>query len=175
MAKLYFRYGAMGSSKTANALMVEYNYRERGKIALLAKPQLDTRDGERTVSSRIGLWEKCIWTEELLSYTDQEISLYDCVIIDEAQFCTREQVEYFVHLVDDLNIPVICYGLRADFRNELFPGSALLLAWADEIEEIKTVCWCGKKAICNARYNEHGIVRQGAQVMLGANDALIAL
>lgn len=175
MAKLYFRYGAMGSSKTANALMVEYNYRERGKRALLAKPITDTRDGERVISSRMGLKEKCIWTEELVQMSDEELLAYDCVIIDEAQFCDKEQVEFFVHLVDDLNIPVICYGLRADFRNNLFLGSMWLLAWADEIEEIKTVCWCGKAAKCNARYNEHGIVRKGAQVVLGGNDSYIAL
>lgn len=175
MAKLFFRYGAMGSSKTANALMVEYNYRERGKRALLAKPMTDTRDGERTVSSRIGLAQKCIWTEELMEMPEEELKQYDCIIIDEAQFCPKEQIECLVHFVDDLNIPVICYGLRADFRNELFPGSQWLLAWADVVEEIKTVCWCGKAAKCNARFNEHGIVREGAQVVLGGNDSYTAL
>ncbi len=175
MAKLYFRYGAMGSSKTANALMVEYNYRERGKRALLAKPATDTRDGEKIVSSRMGLKRNCIWTEELLEMTDEQLKVYDCVIIDEAQFCSKEQVEFLTYIVDELHIPVICYGLRADFRNELFPGSMWLLAWADEIEEIKTVCWCGKAAKCNARFNEHGIVREGAQVVLGGNDSYIAL
>ena len=175
MAKLYFRYGAMGSSKTANALMVEYNYRERGKRALLAKPATDTRDGEKIVSSRMGLKRNCIWTEELLEMTDEQLKAYDCVIVDEAQFCSKEQVEFLTYIVDELYIPVICYGLRADFRNELFPGSMWLLAWADEIEEIKTVCWCGKAAKCNARFNEHGIVREGAQVVLGGNDSYIAL
>ena len=175
MAKLYFRYGAMGSSKTANALMVEYNYRERGKRALLAKPQLDMRDGEKVISSRMGLKETCIWTEELVQMKDEEIAQYECIIIDEAQFCTKEQIEFFVHIVDDLNVPVICYGLRADFRNEPFPGSIWLLSWADIIEEIKTVCWCGKAAKCNARFNEHGIVREGAQVVLGGNDSYTAL
>ena len=175
MAKLYFRYGAMGSSKTANALMVEYNYRERGKRALLAKPATDTGDGEKIVSSRMGLKRNCIWTEELLEMTDEQLKAYDCVIVDEAQFCSKEQVEFLTYIVDELHIPVICYGLRADFRNELFPGSMWLLAWADEIEEIKTVCWCGKAAKCNARFNEHGIVREGAQVVLGGNDSYIAL
>ena len=175
MAKLYFRYGAMGCSKTANALMVEYNYRERGKRALLAKPATDTRDGEKIVSSRMGLKRNCIWTEELLEMTDEQLKAYDCVIVDEAQFCSKEQVEFLTYIVDELHIPVICYGLRADFRNELFPGSMWLLAWADEIEEIKTVCWCGKAAKCNARFNEHGIVREGAQVVLGGNDSYIAL
>lgn len=175
MAKLFFRYGAMGSSKTANALMVEYNYRERGKRALLAKPMTDVRDGERIVGSRIGLSRKCIWTEELVVMPEEELKQYDCIIIDEAQFCSKEQIECLVHYVDDLNIPVICYGLRADFRNELFPGSLWLLAWADVVEEIKTVCWCGKAAKCNARFNEHGIVREGAQVVLGGNDSYTAL
>jgi thymidine kinase len=106
---------------------------------------------------------------------DDEISQYDCIIVDEAQFCTKSQIEYLVHIVDDLNIPVICYGLRSDFRNELFEGSLWLLAWADVIEEIKTVCWCGKAARCNARFNENGIIREGAQVVLGGNSSYIAL
>ena len=122
MAKLFFRYGAMGSSKTANALMVEYNYRERGKKALLAKPQIDTRDGELVIKSRIGLESPCVLVETILSMSDNELKEYDCYIIDEAQFCSKEQIEFFVHIVDDLDVPVICYGLRADFRNELFPG-----------------------------------------------------
>jgi thymidine kinase len=175
MAKLYFRYGAMGSSKTANALMVEYNYRERGKRALLTKPMTDTRDGERIVSSRMGLKAPCIWFEEMMELDEDEIRNYNCIIVDEAQFCSKEQVEFLVHLVDDLNIPVVCYGLRADFQNNLFPGSMWLLAWADTIEEIKTVCWCGRAAKCNARINENGIVREGSQVYLGGNDSYIAL
>lgn len=175
MAKLFFRYGAMGSSKTANALMVEYNHRERGKKAVLAKPKTDTRDGQNVISSRIGLVSPCILVEELEQMPDEKIKEYDCVIVDEAQFCNKSQVELFVHIVDDLNIPVICYGLRADFKNELFEGSMWLLAWADVIEEIKTVCWCGKAAKCNARYDENGIVRKGSQVVLGGNSSYIAL
>ena len=175
MAKLFFRYGAMGSSKTANALMVEYNYRERGKKAILAKPQTDTRDGELTIASRIGLSRPCVLVEELLNMSDRELIAYDCVIVDEAQFCNKEQCQFFLHLVDDLNIPVICYGLRADFRNELFEGSHWLLAWADVIEEIRTVCWCGKAAKCNARFNENGIIRDGDQVVLGGNSSYIAV
>lgn len=175
MAKLFFRYGAMGSSKTANALMVEYNYRERGKKAVLAKPKTDTRDGQNVISSRIGLTSPCILVEELEQMPDEKIKEYDCVIVDEAQFCNKSQIELFVHIVDDLNIPVICYGLRADFKNELFEGSMWLLAWADVIEEIKTVCWCGKAAKCNARYDENGIVRKGSQVVLGGNSSYIAL
>ena len=176
MAKLYFRYGAMGSSKTANALMVGYNYYERGKTALLVKPQLDDRDGEGYVASRMGLRQKCDYVEHLVTMTSEEIQKYDCIIVDEAQFCTKDQVEFLVHIVDDLGVPVICYGLRTDFRRNLFPGSMWLLAWADVIEEIKTVCWCGKAATCNARFNEKGeMITQGDQVVLGANDSYIAL
>lgn len=175
MAKLFFRYGAMGSSKTANALMVEYNYRERGKKAIMAKPMTDTRDGELIIRSRIGLELPCVLVEDLVQMPEKEIKEYDCVIVDEAQFCTKSQIEYFVHLVDDLNIPVICYGLRADFRNELFEGSLWLLAWADVIEEIRTVCWCGKAARTNARFNDQGIIREGDQVCLGGNSSYIAL
>lgn len=116
MAKLYFRYGAMGSSKTANALMVGYNYYERGKSALLVKPQLDDRDGEGYVASRMGLRQKCDFVEHLVTMTPEEIQKYDCIIVDEAQFCTKEQVEFLVHIVDDLGVPVICYGLRTDFQ-----------------------------------------------------------
>ena len=175
MAKLFFRYGAMGSSKTANALMVEYNYRERGKKCILAKPMTDTRDGELVLKSRIGLESPCMLVEDLVKMSEEDVKEYDCVIVDEAQFCTKEQIAYMVHLVDDLDIPVICYGLRADFRNELFEGSLWLLAWADKIEEIKTVCWCGKAARCNARFNDNGIIREGEQVCLGGNSSYIAL
>lgn len=176
MAKLYFRYGAMGSSKTANALMVDYNYYERGKKALLVKPKLDDRDGEGIVKSRIGLEKKCTFLETLTEMSDEAIREYDCVIVDEAQFATKEQVEFLVHIVDELNIPVICYGLRTDFRREFFPGSMWLMAWADVIEEIKTVCWCGKAATCNARLDETGkMIRVGDQVVLGANDKYVAL
>lgn len=176
MAKLYFRYGAMGSSKTANALMVEYNYQERGKKALLVKPKVDSRFGDRTIRSRMGLEKEGILLEELVCMGEEAIRQYDCVIVDEAQFASKEQVEFMVHIVDDLEIPVICYGLRADFRNEFFEGSMWLMAWADEIEELKTVCWCGKAAKCNARIGEDGkMVRVGEQVVLGSNDKYTSL
>ncbi len=176
MAKLYFRYGAMGSSKTANALMVAYNYYERGKRALLVKPNLDDRDGEGIMASRMGLRQKCDFVEHLLTMPGEEIQTYDCIVVDEAQFCTKEAIEFLVHIVDDLGVPVICYGLRTDFQRNLFPGSMWLLAWADVIEEIKTVCWCGKAATCNARFNDRGeMITEGDQVVLGANDSYIAL
>ena len=175
MAKLYFRYGAMGSSKTANALMVHFNYEERGQKALLVKSGVDKRDGDLIIKSRIGLKKECITLEELMTYNDEILHEYNAIIVDEVQFASKEQIDKLSDIADFLNIPVICYGLRTDFKNELFSGSERLLAIADEVEEIKTVCWCGKKATCNARYNENGIVRNGEQVMLGANDSYISL
>ena len=172
MSKLYFRYGAMGSSKSANALMVKYNYEERGRRVLLTKPGIDTRNGALRVASRCGLQSAC----QPLSALYGDLSGVDCVIVDEAQFLTRAQVEQLVHIVDDLGIPVIAYGLRTDFRNELFEGSKYLLSWADTIEEIKTICWCGKKAVCNARFGPDGkLTREGEQILLGANDRYISL
>lgn len=176
MAKLYFRYGAMGSSKTANALMVEYNFFERGKRALLVKPKLDSRDGDFVIRSRIGLEKEGVLLEDLTAMDDGTLGAYDCIIVDEAQFATKEQVEFLVHVVDDLEIPVICYGLRTDFKHEFFEGSKWLMAWADKIEELKTVCWCGRAASCNARIGEDGrMVCTGEQVVLGSNDRYEAL
>lgn len=175
MAKLYFYYGAMGSSKSANALMAEYNYRERGQKVLLAKTNIDTRDGKNKIRSRIGLERDCLLLTDICSMQEAELRQYDAVIVDEIQFATKAQIDFLAHIVDDLNIPVMCYGLRSDFQLNLFEGSERLLAIADEIKEIKTVCWCGKKATCNARYNKHGIVRNGEQILLGANDEYIAL
>lgn len=176
VAKLYFRYGAMGSSKTANALMVDYNYHERGKRALLVKPKADSRDGDYMIRSRMGLEKEGILLEQLVKMTDDEIKQFDCVIVDEAQFASKAQVEFFVHIVDDLEVPVICYGLRTDFRREFFEGSLWLMAWADKIEEIKTVCWCGRAATCNARIGEDGkMIRSGEQIVMGGNDKYTAL
>lgn len=175
MAKLYYYYGAMGSSKSANALMVEYNYRERGQKALLAKTNIDTRDGKTLIRSRIGLEHECLLLSQVCAMSDEALREYDAIIVDEIQFAKREEVDFLAHVVDDLNVPVMCYGLRTDFQLNLFEGSERILALADEIHEVKTVCWCGKKATTNARYNEHGIVRAGEQIMLGANDEYIAL
>lgn len=173
MAKLYFRYGAMGSSKTANAIMVQYNYRERNQKVLMVKPQLEDRDGARIIRSRSGLETECVFAEELET---MDLTGYDCVIVDEAQFLTKAQVEYLVHIVDDLGIPVIAYGLRADFKGNFFEGSMWLMAWADTIEEVKTICWCGKKAMFNARFDAAGhVLKEGEQVVLGANDKYIGL
>ena len=176
MAQLYFKYGAMGSSKTANALMARFNYEERGQQTLLVKPQLDTRDGDHTVRSRIGLTHECVYFHEMQKMSEEELKKNACIIVDEAQFLTHDEVMYLVHLVDDCDIPVICYGLRADFKGELFPGSYALLVMADKLEEVKTICWCGKKAIFNARFDETGtVLKEGEQVVLGANDKYIGL
>ena len=176
MAQLYFKYGAMGSSKTANALMTRFNYEERGQKTLLVKPRLDTRDGDHIVSSRIGLTHPCFYFDEMRKINPMELQQNACIIVDEAQFLTKEEVDYLVSLVDDCGIPVICYGLRADFKGDLFPGSEELLVMADKIEEVKTICWCGKKAICNARFDKNGrVLKEGAQVVLGANDQYIGL
>ena len=172
MAKLYFRYGAMGSSKTANAIMVQYNYAERGQSALLVKPQLENRDGKRIIASRSGLQATCIFMEEL---TLEEAKKHHCIIVDEAQFLTKDQVRLLVDIVDTAGIPVVAYGLRADFRGNLFEGSHWLLAWADSIEEVKTVCWCGKKATCNARISNGRVVKEGQQIQLGGNESYTAL
>lgn len=172
MAKLFYRYGAMGSSKTANAIMVQYNYTERNQKVLMVKPQLENRDGERTVKSRCGLSTDCVFMEEL---EGMELEGYDCVIVDEAQFLTKKQVELLVHIVDDLNIPVIAYGLRADFRGNFFEGSQWLMAWADTIEEIKTICWCGKKATYNARVVNGKVAKEGEQIVLGGNESYVSL
>ena len=176
MAKLYFRYGVMGSSKSANALMVRYNYEERGQKALMVKPMVDQREGKAVVNSRMGLSYPCIWFEELEKLSREELQAWQCVIVDEAQFLSQAQVDYLTVIVDDFNLPVICYGLRADFKGNLFPGSRALLACADIIEEVKTICWCGKKATCNARFDAHGrVLKEGDQVVLGANDCYIGL
>lgn len=172
MAKLYFRYGAMGSSKTANAIMVQYNYHERGQQVLMVKPKLDNRDGERTVLSRCGLQTECVFMEEV---PEMDLTGYDCVIVDEAQFLTKAQVAYLVKIVDEMNIPVICYGLRADFQGNFFEGSQWLMAWADTIEEVKTICWCGRKATCNARIHNGRVVKDGQQILLGGNESYVSL
>lgn len=175
MAKLYYYYGAMNSSKTANALMTHFNYEEVGQKALLCKTETDTRDGARIIRSRIGLEMECIFLSELLEMPEEEIKQYDCIIVDEVQFATKDQIDFLSDIVDFMEVPVVCYGLRTDFQNNLFPGSERLIAIADTIHEIKTVCWCGKKATANARFNVNGIVRDGEQVFLGANDSYVAL
>ena len=180
MAKLYFKYGAMGSSKTAQALITKYNYEENDLRVWLLKPSADIRDGAHTVSSRIGLSAQAdILTPEMDAYAwfrEKIEGSCDVIIVDECQFLTAQQIDQLRRIVDDCGIPVMCYGLRADFRGELFPGSYELLVMADKLEEVKTICWCGKKAAFSARFDANGkVLKEGEQVVLGANDQYIGL
>lgn len=178
MAKLYFKYGAMGSSKTANALITKFNYEEKGMKVWLIKPSVDVRDGVNAVRSRIGLQAEAeVITpnkdlfEEYQKHTDCHV-----IIADECQFFTAEQIDGLRKIVDELNIPVLCYGLRTDFLTKLFAGSLRLFEVADSVTEIKTICECGKKAIVNARIDEQGkIVTEGGQILLGGNDSYVAM
>ena len=178
MAKLYFKYGAMGSSKTANALITKFNYEERGMKVWLIKPALDTRDGADTVRSRIGLEaEAYAVTPEIDIFKKfAEIGERHVIIADECQFFTAAQIDGLRRIVDELDIPVLCFGLRTDFLTHLFEGSRRLFEVADSISEIKTVCECGSKAIVNARIDGNGkVVTEGGQILLGGNDSYIAM
>ena len=180
MAKLYFKYGAMGSSKTAQALITKYNYEENDMSVWLIKPSADIRDGAGILRSRIGLQANGeIMTPETDVYklfTLTRKGKCDVVIVDECQFMTPQQIQQLRNIVNDYNVPVICFGLRTDFQTRLFPGSLRLMELADKIQEIKTICDCGAKAIVNARIDGNGhIVTEGAQVFLGGNDAYIAM
>ena len=179
MAKLYFKYGAMGSSKSAQVLITKFNYEERGMRVFLIKPEIDTRDGADVIRSRIGLSATavCIPKDaDLFDIYKKEKKNYDVIIADECQFFTKEQIDGLREIVDRINIPVLCFGLRTDFLTHLFPGSARLFEVADSIAEIKTICACGAKATVNARLDAKGrIVTHGSQVMLGGNDRYIAM
>ena len=180
MAKLYFKYGAMGSSKTAQALITKYNYEENDMSVWLIKPSADIRDGAGILRSRIGLQANCeIMTPETDVYklfTLTRKGKCNVVIVDECQFMTPQQIQQLRAIVDDYNVPVICFGLRTDFQTKLFPGSMRLMELADKIQEIKTICDCGSKATVNARIDGNGhIITEGAQVVLGGNDSYIAM
>lgn len=194
MSKLYFKFGAMGSSKTANALMTRFNYLEKNHSVWLVKPQTDTRDDYidengnivTVVKSRIGLSAPANIIKvsdditELFKTANADIvqdgevvktSKIDVVICDECQFFTEEQIDQLKYIAENKNIPVICFGLRSDFHTKLFPGSKRLFEIADSITEVKSVCDCGKKAIVNARFDGNGnIVTDGAQVDIGGNE-----
>ena len=180
MAKLYFKYGAMGSSKTAQALITKYNYEENDLSVWLLKPSADTRDGETILRSRIGLEAEVEIippeTDVLQLFRDTRLGKCDVIIVDECQFLTQQQIDQLRSIVDEHNIPVMCFGLRTDFQTKLFPGSLRLMEVADTIQEIKTICDCGAKATVNARIDGNGhIVTQGEQVVLGGNDSYIAM
>jgi thymidine kinase len=178
MAKLYFKYGAMGSSKTANALITKFNYEERGMKVWLIKPSIDDRDGADTVRSRIGLQaDAYVATPETNLYEQfLLVGNYHVIIADECQFFTTAQVDQLRLIVDKLGIPVLCFGLRTDFLTHLFEGSRRLFEVADSITEIKTICTCGKKAIVNARIDGEGrVVTEGGQILIGGNDSYVAM
>ena len=179
MAKLYFKYGAMGSSKTAQALITKFNYEERGMRVWLIKPSVDDRDGKNILTSRIGLTSRC----DMLCENDDVFALFekehrdaDVIITDECQFFTGEQIDGFRRIVDEYNVPVLCFGLRTDFTTHLFTGSRRLFEVADSISEIKTICDCGAKATVNARIDANGkIITEGAQILIGGNERYVAM
>jgi Thymidine kinase len=178
MAKLYFKYGAMGSSKSAQALITQFNYEELGMSVWLIKPSTDTRDGADVIRSRIGLARhaQVITPEQDIVEAYRAAGKHDVIIADEAQFFTPEQIDQLRAIVDEEDLPVLCFGLRTDFQTHFFPGARRLMELADSLTEIKTVCACGRKATVNARIDAEGkIVTEGSQVMLGGNDSYIAM
>lgn len=179
MAKLYFKFGAMGCSKTAQALITKFNYEERNMKVALLKPAIDVRDGATAVRSRIGLTAEAFAVaqdENVYALYCEEFSDCDVVIVDECQFLSPEQVDQLAEIVMKKDIPVLCFGLSTDFTTHLFPGSKRLFEIAESITEIKSVCTCGAKATVNARLDGDGrIITEGAQVCLGGNDRYVAM
>ncbi|MCQ1056534.1 thymidine kinase [Photobacterium sp. DNB23_23_1] len=181
MAQMYFYYSAMNAGKSTTLLQSSFNYRERGMTPVIFTAAIDDRYGKGMVSSRIGLQEEA----ELFNASDdlyarlQDMNAtqkVDCVLIDECQFLTKEQVYQLTEVVDKLNIPVLCYGLRSDFRGELFAGSRYLLAWADKLVELKTICHCGRKANMVIRQDASGkAIADGDQVEIGGNDRYVSV
>lgn len=182
--KLYFRYGTMGSAKTALLLTTAYNFEERGLLYVCLKPRIDTREGSRNViRSRIGIERECAWIDpdsDLYQMAKELFRSHECVVdwflVDEAQFLTEKQVDQLARIVDDFGSNVICFGLRTDFRSRLFEGSRRLFEIADTIDEIKSTCTCGRKTIVNARIGQNGdFMEEGAQVEIGGNDRYMAV
>ena len=181
MAKLYFHYSTMNAGKSTLLLQASHNYRERGMTTYLLTARLDDRAGTGRIASRIGIGEEADLFapgEDLFAKLKAQLEArtIDCVFIDEAQFLEKEQVWQLARVVDDLKIPIMCYGLRVDFRGELFPGSAALLALADEMREARTICHCGKKATMVVRMDEAGqVLKDGAQIQIGGNETYVSL
>ena len=181
MAKLYFNYSTMNAGKSTNLLQASYNYRERGMETYLLTADFDSRSGDGQISSRIGISEPAdVYAKDtdLFDMIEKRLArgAVACVLIDEAQWMTPEQVWQLARAVDDLGVPVMCYGLRVDFRGELFPGSAALLALADEMREVRTICHCGKKATMVVRLGADGkALKDGPQVQVGGNETYVSL
>ena len=180
MAQLYYRYSTMNAGKSIELIKVAYNYEERGKHVLTLVPATDNRYGTGLITSRIGIQrEAMIVSDETnileLYMRENEKQKIDCILIDECQFLKKHHIQELVEIVDSCDVPVLAYGLKNDFRNELFEGSYYLLIYADKIEEIKTICWCGRKATMVARLVDGRIVKQGEQIVVGGNDMYISL
>ena len=180
MAQLYYRYSTMNAGKSIELIKVAYNYEERGKQVLTLIPSVDDRYGVGVITSRIGIQREALVVNEdtnilELYIRENEKRKIDCVLIDECQFLKKHHVQELVEIVDSCDVPVLAYGLKNDFRNELFEGSYYMLIYADKIEEIKTICWCGRKATMVARVVDGRVVKQGEQVVIGGNDMYVSL
>ena len=180
MAQLYYRYSTMNAGKSIELIKVAYNYEERGKRVMTLVPAVDDREGVGLISSRIGLQRQATVVQEDTDILEMFMEKnreqpVDCVLIDECQFLKKHHVEELVEIVDSFEVPVLAYGLKNDFRNELFEGSYYMLVYADKIEEIKTICWCGRKATMVARTINGNIVKQGEQIMIGGNEMYVSL
>ena len=180
MAQLYYRYSTMNAGKSIELIKVAYNYEERGKTVMTLVPSVDSRFGKGKVTSRIGMERDAITVYPDSNILDMflradAIKKIDCVLIDECQFLKKHHVLELVEIVDSFDVPVLAYGLKNDFKNELFEGSYYMLVYADKIEEIKTICWCGRKATMVARVVDGKIVKQGEQVMIGGNEMYVSL
>ena len=180
MAQLYYRYSTMNAGKSIELIKVAYNYEERGKQVLTLIPSVDDRYGVGVITSRIGIQREALVVNEdtnilELYIRENEKRKIDCVLIDECQFLKKHHVQELVEIVDSCDVPVLAYGLKNDFRNELFEGSYYMLIYADKIEEIKTICWCGRKATMVARVIDGRVVKQGEQVVIGGNDMYVSL
>ncbi len=181
MAKLYFYYSAMNAGKSTTLLQSCYNYQERGMQTLLFSPFIDHRFNRPVVYSRIGLMQDAVGYNDSFDFfrfvknKSEEIDHLKCILIDEAHFLKKEQVKQLTWITTELNIPVLCYGLRSDFKGEAFEGSQYLLIWAEELIEIKTICHCGRKATMNLRIDQNGqSVEEGAQIQIGGNESYIS-
>ena len=180
MAQLYYRYSTMNAGKSLEIIKVAANYEERGKHVLCLTPAIDDRNGTGIILSRTGLSREALPVTDEMNLIELFIELnftqhIDCVLVDECQFLRKHHVQELAEIVDTFEVPVMAYGLKNDFRNELFEGSYYFLVYADKIEEIKTICWCGRKATMVARIKDGKIIKQGEQIMLGGNDLYVSL
>ena len=180
MAQLYYRYSTMNAGKSIELIKVAYNYEERGQRVMTLLPAIDDRYGVGVITSRIGIQREAMLVKDdtnilALFLAENEKGEIDCVLIDECQFLRKHHVEELIEIVDTFNVPVMAYGLKNDFRNQLFEGSYYMLIYADKIEEIKTICWCGRKATMVARVVDGKIVKQGEQIVIGGNDMYVSL